>query len=60
MDATQNLGKRTRLIHAGMTLAYRHGFKETRLADIAAEADAFIAEPHDVRTVLHLSPLRWA
>ena len=38
MDATQNLGKRTRLIHAGMTLAYRQGFKETRLADIAAEA----------------------
>ena len=39
MDATENPGKRTRLIMAGMTLAYRHGFKETRLADIAAEAD---------------------
>lgn len=39
MNAAENPGKRTRLIHAGMTLAYRHGFKETRLADIAAEAD---------------------
>lgn len=39
MDATQNPGKRARLIHAGMTLAYRHGFKEARLADIAAEAE---------------------
>jgi AcrR family transcriptional regulator len=39
MDATQNPGKRARLIQAAMTLAYRHGFKETRLADIAAEAN---------------------
>jgi AcrR family transcriptional regulator len=39
MDATQNPGKRARLIQAAMTLAYWHGFKETRLADIAAEAN---------------------
>jgi TetR/AcrR family transcriptional regulator, transcriptional repressor for nem operon len=31
--------KRNRLIQAAMTLVYRHGFKETRLADIAAEAN---------------------
>jgi len=39
MDATPNPGKRARLIQAAMTLAYRRGFKETRLADIAAEAN---------------------
>jgi TetR/AcrR family transcriptional regulator, transcriptional repressor for nem operon len=39
MDVTQHPGKRTRLIQAAMALAYRHGFKETRLADIAAEAN---------------------
>ena len=39
MDATPNPGKRTRLIQAAMILAYRRGFKETRLADIAAEAN---------------------
>jgi len=39
IDAEQKPGKRTRLIQAGLTLAYRNGFNETRLADIATEAD---------------------
>lgn len=37
--ATENQDKRSRLITAAMALTYRHGFKETRLADIAAEAN---------------------
>lgn len=35
----QNPGKRTRLIQAATNLVYRHGFKETRLADIADNAN---------------------
>jgi AcrR family transcriptional regulator len=38
MVATEIASKRTRLIQAAIALAYRHGFRETRLADIAAEA----------------------
>src|SRR5207253_9686928 len=33
-----HLGKRTRLIETGMMLAYRNGFRETSLADIAQAA----------------------
>lgn len=39
MTTTDIPPKRSRLIQAAMTLVYRHGFKETRLADIAAEAN---------------------
>jgi TetR/AcrR family transcriptional repressor of nem operon len=39
MTAAEIPTKRRRLIQAAMTLVYRHGFGETRLADIAAEAD---------------------
>ncbi len=39
MDTNQTPDKRSRLIQASITLAYRHGFRETRLADIAAQAD---------------------
>jgi AcrR family transcriptional regulator len=35
----QNTDKRTRLIHSALTLVYRHGFKEARLTDIAADAN---------------------
>jgi len=37
--AERKPGKRTRLIQAALTCVYRQGFKETRLADIAAAAD---------------------
>src|ERR1044071_2725421 len=33
-----NTNKRTRLIQAARTLAYRHGFREASLADIARQA----------------------
>ena len=36
--AKQNPGKRTRLVQSAMALVYQHGFRETRLADIAARA----------------------
>jgi TetR/AcrR family transcriptional regulator, transcriptional repressor for nem operon len=39
MPALQNSGKRVRLVQAALGLVYRHGFAETRLADIAAEAN---------------------
>jgi TetR/AcrR family transcriptional repressor of nem operon len=39
MTVKQNPGKRTRLIQAAIRLVYRRGFGETRLADIAADAD---------------------
>jgi TetR/AcrR family transcriptional regulator, transcriptional repressor for nem operon len=39
MAAEQSPGKRSRLIQSAMTLVYRHGFRETRLADIAADAN---------------------
>jgi TetR/AcrR family transcriptional regulator, transcriptional repressor for nem operon len=39
MTDVQKLGKRSRLIQASLALVYRHGFKMTRLADIAAEAN---------------------
>jgi TetR/AcrR family transcriptional repressor of nem operon len=39
MAAEQHPGKRTRLIQAATRLVYRHGFRETRLADIAADAN---------------------
>ena len=39
MPAFQNSSKRVRLIQAALDLVYRHGFGETRLADIAAEAE---------------------
>jgi TetR/AcrR family transcriptional regulator, transcriptional repressor for nem operon len=38
MQPSQNPGKRVRLIQSALALVYRHGFAETRLADIAAEA----------------------
>jgi AcrR family transcriptional regulator len=38
MLPTQKPGKRARLIHSALTLVYRRGFEQTRLADIAAEA----------------------
>lgn len=38
MPAIQKSGKRVRLIQSALALVYRHGFAETRLADIAAEA----------------------
>lgn len=38
MKTKQLADKRTRLVHAAMTLAYRHGFRRTSLADIAEEA----------------------
>ncbi len=38
MATLKEPGKRVRLIRAALTLVYRHGFGETRLADIAAEA----------------------
>jgi TetR/AcrR family transcriptional repressor of nem operon len=38
MATTQSPGKRGRLIQAAMSLAYRHGFRQTSLADIAQEA----------------------
>src|SRR6185312_2772034 len=38
MKTKQLADKRTRLVHAAMTLAYRHGFRRTSLADIAREA----------------------
>lgn len=37
--AQQNPGKRIRLIRSAISLVYRYGFKETRLADIAADAN---------------------
>jgi TetR/AcrR family transcriptional regulator, transcriptional repressor for nem operon len=39
MPASQHPGKRVRLIQSALALVYRHGFEETRLADIAAEAN---------------------
>jgi len=39
MQASQKPGKRVRLIQAALGVVYRRGFAETRLADIAAEAD---------------------
>jgi TetR/AcrR family transcriptional regulator, transcriptional repressor for nem operon len=36
--AIENTDKRKRLIQAAMSLAYRHGFRETSLADIASHA----------------------
>jgi TetR/AcrR family transcriptional regulator, transcriptional repressor for nem operon len=39
MPAFQNPGKRVRLIQSALALVYRHGFAETRLVDIAAEAN---------------------
>lgn len=39
MTAEQTPGKRSRLIQAAMSLVYKHGFGETRLADIAADAN---------------------
>lgn len=36
--AQQNSGKRTRLVQSAMALVYRHGFRETRLVDIATKA----------------------
>ena len=39
MPAFQNPGKRVRLIQSALALVYKHGFAETRLADIAAEAN---------------------
>jgi AcrR family transcriptional regulator len=38
MQAVQNSSKRVRLIQAALALVYKHGFGETRLADIAAQA----------------------
>jgi AcrR family transcriptional regulator len=39
MATTRNLDKRGRLIQAAMNLAYRRGFRQTSLADIAKEAE---------------------
>jgi TetR/AcrR family transcriptional repressor of nem operon len=39
MVTTQSAEKRGRLIQAAMRLAYRHGFGQTSLADIAEEAE---------------------
>lgn len=39
MPAFQNSGKRVRLIESALALVYKHGFGETRLVDIAAEAN---------------------
>ena len=39
LAATENQDKRSRLVHAAMALAYRHGFSQTSLADIATEAN---------------------
>jgi TetR/AcrR family transcriptional regulator, transcriptional repressor for nem operon len=39
MAIREKPGKRVRLIQAALALVYRHGFGETRLADIAGEAD---------------------
>jgi AcrR family transcriptional regulator len=46
MTDVQKLGKRSRLIQASLALVYRHGFKVTRLADIAAELGEEIGKPH--------------
>jgi len=39
MSDTEKPGKRIRLIQSALSLVYRHGFAETRLADIATEAE---------------------
>ncbi|HEX3103806.1 MAG TPA: TetR/AcrR family transcriptional regulator [Terriglobales bacterium] len=39
MATEQKPGKRSRLIQAAMSLVYKQGFGETRLADIAADAN---------------------
>jgi AcrR family transcriptional regulator len=39
MPVSRNSGKRVRLVQSALTLVYRHGFAETRLSDIAADAN---------------------
>lgn len=39
MTVRENPNKRSRLLQAALTLVYRHGFRETRLADIANEGN---------------------
>jgi len=39
MPSTEKPGKRVRLVQAALSLVYKNGFAETRLADIAEEAE---------------------
>jgi TetR/AcrR family transcriptional regulator, transcriptional repressor for nem operon len=39
MTAQHHPGKRSQLIQSAMTVVYRHGFREARLVDIAADAN---------------------